>query len=93
MENLTLAQLFDQSYEVYEQIESSRIENTDDLCRQTLERLKCAENKLDELHLFSDNEDLNEVSSNELRFFFSALPFFFVFPKVDFHQDISFCTR
>ena len=67
MEDLTIAELFDQAYHSYEQIQSNKLDGTADIYKDMLQRLKLAEEKLDELHLFSDNEDLSEVPTNELR--------------------------
>ena len=66
-EDLTIAQLFDLSSDLQEKLQSNQIEGDLQTYNLVLERLKLAEAKLDELHLFSDNEDISEVSSNELR--------------------------
>lgn len=65
--DLSIAELFDSAYDLQEQLQSNKIEETLDTYNRALDRLKVAEEKIDELHLFSDNEELSEVASNELR--------------------------
>ncbi len=66
-EELTIAELFDFACDLQQKLESNKIEHNIDSFNLAIERLKLAEEKIDELHLFSDNEEINEVSSNELR--------------------------
>lgn len=66
-EELTISQLFDFSHDLQQKLESHKVEQKLEIFNSALERLKLAEEKLDELHLFSDNEELNEVTTNELR--------------------------
>lgn len=66
-EELTISQLFDFSHDLQQKLESHKVEQKLETFNSALERLKLAEEKLDELHLFSDNEELNEVTTNELR--------------------------
>lgn len=66
-DDLTISELFDFAFDLQQKLESNKIEQKLETFNQAIERLKLAEDKLDELHLFSDNEELNEVASNELR--------------------------
>lgn len=66
-EELTIAQLFDLAFDLQRKLETNAIDQNIDSFNQAIERFKLAEEKLDELHLFSDNEEITEVSSNELR--------------------------
>ena len=66
-DDLSIAELFDSAYDLQEKLQSNKIEETLATYNYALERLKVAEEKIDELHLFSDNEELSEVASNELR--------------------------
>ena len=66
-DDLSIAELFDSAYDLQEKLQSNKIEETLATYNGALERLKVAEEKIDELHLFSDNEELSEVASNELR--------------------------
>ena len=66
-DDLSIAELFDSAYDLQEQLQSNKIEEKLETYNLALERLKLAEEKIDELHLFSDNEELSEVASNELR--------------------------
>lgn len=68
-EELSIAELFDYAFDLQQKLESSKIELKVETFNETIERLKLVEEKLDELHLFSDNEELSEVASNELRYF------------------------
>jgi hypothetical protein len=67
-EELTIAELFDFGCDLQQKLESNKIEQKIDSFNLAIDRLKLAEEQLDELHLFSDNEEINEISSNELRF-------------------------
>ncbi|CAF5208794.1 unnamed protein product [Rotaria magnacalcarata] len=66
-DELTISELFDFSYDLQQKLETNKIEQKLETFNTAIERLKLAEDKLDELHLFSDNEEINEVASNELR--------------------------
>jgi restriction endonuclease S subunit len=66
-EDLTIAELFDYAFDLQQKLESSKIEHKFETFTEAIERLKVAEEKLDELHLFSDNEEISEVASNEMR--------------------------
>lgn len=66
-DELTIAELFDFAYDLQQQLEANKIEQKVETFDLALNRLKLAEEKLDELHLFSDNEEIQEVSTNELR--------------------------
>ena len=66
-DDLSIAELFDSAYDLQEQLQSNKIEEKLETYNLALDRLKVAEEKIDELHLFSDNEELSEVASNELR--------------------------
>ena len=63
----TISKLFDSASDLYDKLQSNQIDGTLENYNIALERLKSAEDKLDELHLFSDNEEINEVATNELR--------------------------
>ena len=63
----TIAKLFDFASDLQEKLQSNQLDGTIENYNVALERLKSAEEKLDELHLFSDNEDISEVPTNELR--------------------------
>ena len=66
-DDLTVAELFDDAYDLQQKLESNKIDSNTETYNRLLERLKLAEEKIEELHLFSDNEEIDEVSSNELR--------------------------
>jgi hypothetical protein len=66
-DDLTVAQLFDDAYDLQQKLESNKIDGNTETYNGLLERLKLTEEKIEELHLFSDNEEIDEVSSNELR--------------------------
>jgi immunoglobulin-binding protein 1 len=68
-DELTISDLFDFAFDLQQKLESNKIEQKLETFNSAIERLKLAEEKIDELHLFSDNEEINEVSSNELRYF------------------------
>ncbi|CAF0892146.1 unnamed protein product [Didymodactylos carnosus] len=70
----TIAELFDNGYDL--QLKLDKDENLDisnddkqKLFNTAIDTLLAAEKKLDEIHLFSDNEELDEVATNELRYF------------------------
>lgn len=63
----TIAKLFDFASDLQEKLQSNQLDGTIENYNVALERLKSAEEKLAELHLFSDNEDISEVPTNELR--------------------------
>jgi immunoglobulin-binding protein 1 len=72
LDNLTLSELFNRAWSLQIELET----NNDSLDKQNYEKWKKAIDffercsfMLDELHLFSDNESLDEVSSSELRYF------------------------
>ena len=66
-DDLTVAELFDDAYDLQQKLESNTIDGNTENYNRLLERLKLTEEKIEELHLFSDNEEIDEVSSNELR--------------------------
>jgi hypothetical protein len=66
-DDLTISELFDFAVDLQQKLESNKIESKIETFNLAIDRLKLAEEKLDELHLFSDNEEINEISSNELR--------------------------
>ncbi|CAF0734142.1 unnamed protein product [Adineta ricciae] len=68
-DDLTIAELFDFAFDLQQKLEANKIEQKRETFTTAIDRLKSAEEKLDELHLFSDNEDISEVASNELRYF------------------------
>lgn len=70
IENMTCAQLFDQGWLWQEELEKN-CDTKDQSCynkwKKAVAYLERCDSLLDELHLFSDNESLDEVTSNELR--------------------------
>ena len=66
-DEFTIAELFDFAFDLQQKLESNQLEQKLETFNTAIDRLKLAEEKLDELHLFSDNEEINEVASNELR--------------------------
>jgi hypothetical protein len=66
-DDLTISELFNFAFDLQQKLESNKIEQKLEIFNIAIDRLKLAEEKLDELHLFSDNEEINEISSNELR--------------------------
>jgi hypothetical protein len=66
-DELTISELFDFASDLQQKLESNKIEQKIETFNNAIDRLKLAEDKIEELHLFSDNEEINEVSSNELR--------------------------
>ncbi|CAF4547948.1 unnamed protein product [Rotaria sp. Silwood1] len=68
-DELTIAELFDFAFDLQQKLETNKIEQKLETFNLAINRLKLAEEKLDELHLFSDNEEIHEVSTNELRYF------------------------
>ncbi|CAF1022234.1 unnamed protein product [Adineta steineri] len=65
----TIAELFDFAFDLQQKLESNKTEQKFETFTIAIDKLKLAEDKIEELHLFSDNEELNEVPSNELRYF------------------------
>lgn len=63
----TISKLFDSAADLYEKLQANQIDGSMENFNLALQRLKSAEEKLDELHLFSDNEEISEVATNELR--------------------------
>jgi hypothetical protein len=66
-DELTIGELFDLAADQHEKLRSNQIDGHRTIYDDLLDRLRLIEEKIDELHLFSDNEDINEISSNELR--------------------------
>lgn len=71
LESMKLADLFDLGWKYQRELSSSSLSEGDsEYIRKrlrALEILKKCEFMLDELHLFSENESLDEVSTSELR--------------------------
>lgn len=71
LENMKLADLFDLGWKEQRELsKTSMCEQSSDYLmkrKKAVEILKKCEFMLDELHLFSDNESLEEVSTGELR--------------------------
>ena len=69
-DNIKLSDLFDKGWKLQQDLNKNCDESSEAYIKNRLKALeildKC-EYMLDELHLFSDNESLDEVSSNELR--------------------------
>lgn len=69
-ENIKLSDLFDKGWKLQQDLNKNGDESSEAYLKnriKALEILDKCEYMLDELHLFSDNESLDEVSSNELR--------------------------
>jgi hypothetical protein len=74
IDDLTISELFDQAWKLQKAIEKKEDDNTtandsewkNDLTKATSYLEKC-DFMLDELHLFSENETIDEISTSELR--------------------------
>ncbi|UJR26867.1 hypothetical protein I4U23_008178 [Adineta vaga] len=90
-DNLTISELFDTSFDLQQKLNSNKIEQNNETFTTLINQLKFAEEKLDELHLFSDNEELNEVSSNELRYFiiYALIAWSYEYRSLDREQRLN----
>jgi immunoglobulin-binding protein 1 len=65
--------LFDRGWRLQRELSKSSVDESSDQFllkrKKSLEILKKCEFMLDELNLFSENEDLDEVSTSEIRYF------------------------
>lgn len=72
LNNMKLSELFDHGWKMQRELAKSGIcEHSNEFFtkrKSAIEILERCEFMLDELHLFSDNESLDEVSTSELRF-------------------------
>lgn len=89
LENMKLADLFDLGWKEQRELsKTSMCEQSSDYLmkrKKAVEILKKCEFMLDELHLFSDNESLEEVSTSELRYFLNYALLGWLFNKVNSH--------
>ena len=72
MENMRLSELFDWGWKTQRELSKQSDECSSDYLlkrERAIEALRKCEFMLDELHLFGDNETLDEVSTSELRYF------------------------
>ncbi len=73
LDNLKLCDLFDRGWRLQRELSKSSVDESSDQFllkrKKSLEILKKCEFMLDELNLFSENEDLDEVSTSEIRYF------------------------
>lgn len=71
LDNLKLSDLFDRGWRLQRELSKSNADetSTDFLLKRkkSVEILKKCEYMLDELNLFSENEELDEVSTSEIR--------------------------
>lgn len=70
LDNSTLSSLFDRGWKSQLDLEKASNESSSEFQekrKKTIEILKKCEFMLDELHLFSDNETIDEISTSELR--------------------------
>ena len=70
-ENMTVSDLFDKGWKLQQELmKTSSDESSQDYLKkrkQAIEVLEKCANGLDELHLFSTNESIDEVSTSEFR--------------------------
>lgn len=71
LDNLKLSELFDRGWRLQRELYKTSLDET---CneyllkrKKSVEMLKKAQFMLDELNLFSENEDLDEISTSEIR--------------------------
>ena len=70
IETMTISQLFDQAWTIQDELNKRDDTNEPVYIRKLNEAIKYLEkcdSMIDEIHLFSDNETLEEISTNELR--------------------------
>jgi immunoglobulin-binding protein 1 len=71
-ENRTASDLFDSGWKLQQELEKSSDESSENYSikrKQAIEMLRKCTEMLDELHLFSENELLDEISTSEIRYF------------------------
>jgi immunoglobulin-binding protein 1 len=71
LENSKLSDLFDRAWQSQQQLHNTADETSSDYDsrrKKTIEVLERCKEIVDELALFSENESLEEISTNELRF-------------------------
>lgn len=71
-ENRTASDLFDSSWKLQQELEKSSDESSENYSikrKQAIEMLRKCTEMLDELHLFSENESIDEISTSEIRYF------------------------
>lgn len=91
LESMKLSDLFDLGWKCQRELNAST------LCEQSseylnkrkkcIEILKKCEFMLDELHLYSDNEDIDEVSTSELRYFLNFALLGWLYNKVNSNKS------
>lgn len=72
LENMTLSDLFDMGWKLEQEMEKASDESSDGYLlkrKKAIEIFRKCSYMLDELHLFSGNETLEEVSTSEIRYF------------------------
>ncbi len=70
VETMTISELFDRSWSIHDELEGRSDSSESDYLRKLYDGIKYLEKcdlLIEELHLFSDNESLEEISTNELR--------------------------
>lgn len=71
IESMTIGDLFDRAWSIQDELDKRHDCCESDYIRKLNDGIKFLEKcdlMIDQLHLFSDNESLDEVSTNELRF-------------------------
>lgn len=70
LDNLTASQLFEIGWRLQQELDKSADESSTKYAldrKKAIEHLQRAQSLLDELHIFSKNEDIDEVSTNEIK--------------------------
>lgn len=87
LDNLKLCDLFDRGWRLQRELSKSSVDESSDQFllkrKKSLEILKKCEFMLDELNLFSENEDLDEVSTSEIRYFLNYALLGWLYSKVN----------
>jgi len=91
MDSMKLSDLFDHGWKIQRELAKSGLceQSSEFLAKRknALDILKRCEFMLDELHLFSDNESLDEVSTSELRYFLTYALIGWLFNKVNSNKS------
>ncbi|CAF0775286.1 unnamed protein product [Brachionus calyciflorus] len=86
LENSTASTLFDKGWKFQQELEKASDECSpeyDQKRKKTIIILQKCESMLDELGIFSENESLEEISANELRYFINDALIAWLFSKVN----------
>ena len=71
LESLTASQLFDVGWRLQQELDKAAVDESSSKYaldrKKAIEHLQRAQALLDELHIFSKNEDIDEVSTSEIR--------------------------